>query len=174
MVLASIEAQDNSQGPVLSEGFLDGLIRQSMTIDLSDLKEGFTKEPAVQQRRPQSQPVLSKAEPVDIATLLEAFDPEIEAVEAGASQRAGALSTAHAEDVSSWTRGISPWLELRQSSKPVLLIQLQQKLQIPLVDLWLGLLLSQPEQYQLEQHGEFYTLDSICLVRKKIIASVHR
>ena len=43
-ILDSLEVMDNSEGPVLDEDFLSGLMRQSMTLDLSDLMEEFTFE----------------------------------------------------------------------------------------------------------------------------------
>lgn len=39
--------------------------------------------------------------------------------------------------------------------QPVSLIQLQQALEIPLVEVWLGLLVGEHEQYQWETSGEF-------------------
>jgi hypothetical protein len=40
-ILDSLEVSDSSEGPVLDEDFLSGLMRQSMTLDLSDLMEEF-------------------------------------------------------------------------------------------------------------------------------------
>ncbi len=40
-ILDSLEVTDNSDGPVLEDDFLSGLMRQSMSIDLSDLMEEF-------------------------------------------------------------------------------------------------------------------------------------
>jgi len=58
--------------------------------------------PVVEQR--QRQPLAPAADSVvgsvDKAALLEAFDSEIEAVEAEAQRQSGALSAAHEEDVS--------------------------------------------------------------------------
>ena len=44
-ILDSLEVNDDSsEGPVLDEDFLSGLMRQSMSLDLSDLMEEFTFE----------------------------------------------------------------------------------------------------------------------------------
>ena len=43
-ILNSLEVTDNIEGPVLDEDFLSGLMRQSMTLDLSDLMEEVTFE----------------------------------------------------------------------------------------------------------------------------------
>ncbi len=43
-ILDSLEATDSNDGPVLDEDFLSGLMRQSMSLDLSDLMEEFVFE----------------------------------------------------------------------------------------------------------------------------------
>ena len=43
-ILDSLEVTNSSNGSVLDEDFLSGLMRQSMTLDLSDLMEEFTFE----------------------------------------------------------------------------------------------------------------------------------
>ena len=39
LVLAALEVRDDNTGPVLADDFLAGLMRQSMSLDLSDLME---------------------------------------------------------------------------------------------------------------------------------------
>jgi len=67
-----------------------------------------------------------------------------------------ALALAHDEDVSAWATTIAQWM--KQSSYPVPLLQLQQSIQMPLIQVWLALLLG---GYKIEQKGEFYDLDGI-------------
>jgi len=73
------------------------------------------------------------------------------------------MAVAHDEDVVGWASMSVQWLELRQRSEPISLIQLQQELGIPLVEVWLGLLLSRGQQYRFQQRGEFYDIDGIWL-----------
>jgi len=160
-LLSALEVKDSSQGPVLSEDFLSGLLRQSMSIDLADLKEeGFVLEPVPRQRRSTG---LASGESVaglvDKDTLLEVFDTEIELVEAQAEATSEAVSVAHSEDVTAWAGAIARWLQQRSSTGPVSFLELQQGVGMPLVEVWLGLLLR--GNVGLEQRGSFYTAHSI-------------
>jgi len=157
-LLSALEVKDSSQGPVLPKDFLDGWLRQSMTVDLSDLKEeGFVMEPVPRQRRsPHLTSGESVAGAVDKDTLLEVFDTEIELVEAQAGEASGVVSVAHTEDVTAWAGAIARWLQQRSSTEPVSLLELQQGVGMPLVEVWLGLLLRN-EGIVLEQRGRFYS-----------------
>ena len=153
-ILSAWEEAHNEEGPAVDEDVIGGLVRQTMNLDLSELLE----EPVAEhrQRQPHASATESVAGPVDKATLLEAFDTEIEVVEAEAQRQSGALITAHEEDVSGWAGAIARWFAQRAPAEPVSLLQLQEHLGLPMVEVWMGLLLSQPQQYQLEQRGEFY------------------
>jgi len=48
----------------------------------------------------------------------------------------------------------------QELAEPVSLIQLQQSLGLPMVEVWMGLLLS-PQQHEWEQRGEFYSQDML-------------
>lgn len=170
LVLAALEVQDNFQGPVLPEDFLTELMRQSMSIDVSDLKEEwFEPEPATHPRSALGSRVgESVAGEVDKAALLEAFDSEIELVETEAQAKSAVGAVAHDEDVVGWAGAIAHWLERSQSSEPVSLIQLQQGLEMRLVEVWMELLLSQQGKYHLEQKGEFYNPGGIYLRRQNL------
>ncbi|MBD2035327.1 hypothetical protein H6F76_09860 [Leptolyngbya sp. FACHB-321] len=69
------------------------------------------------------------------------------------------LSRAHAENVGAWSSAIADYLQQHPST---LLVEAQQSLKMPLVELWIGALLS--GQVKLEQRGNFYQADSIWLV----------
>ncbi len=161
LILSAWEEAHNDAGPAVDEDVIAGFVRQTMNLELSELME----EPlaAHRQRHSRTPSAISVAGPVDKATLLEAFDSEIEAVEAEAQRQSGALSAAHEEDVSGWAGAITKWIELRQGSEPVSLMQLQQGVGMPLVEVWLGLLLSQGQQYKFLQRGEFYDIEGIWL-----------
>ncbi|CAA9562836.1 hypothetical protein AVDCRST_MAG81-792 [uncultured Synechococcales cyanobacterium] len=169
LILSAWEEAHNDQGPAVDEDALSGLVRQTMTLDLSELME----EPVAEQRQRQSHTssTNSVAGPVDKAALLEAFESEIELVESQAQARAAAMAVAHDEDIAGWASMITQWLELRQSSELVSLVQLQQEVGMPLVEVWLGLLLSQ-QQYEWEQQGDFYDTDGLYLKhnRRVVIA----
>ena len=61
---------------------------------------------------------------------------------------------AEQKNISKWQQEIAQWINQHQSEK-VSLLQLQQSLGMPLVEVWLGLLHS-PTPYQWDSKGEFY------------------
>lgn len=65
-----------------------------------------------------------------------------------------ALSVAHSEDVSAWIAAISA----KRGSTPQRLIELQQQLRMPLIEVWIAALLG---GFQLEQRGGFYQTEEI-------------
>jgi hypothetical protein len=67
-----------------------------------------------------------------------------------------AISTAHAEDVSAWIEAIAYSLKINAS--PMRLLALHDSLQLPIVEIWLGLLLG---NFKLEQKGTFYNSNEI-------------
>jgi hypothetical protein len=67
-----------------------------------------------------------------------------------------ALDIAHAENVSQWGGIVSA--RLQEYQQGVSLVELQKNIEMPLVQLWLGLLLN---GFEVEQRGEFYALDGV-------------
>ncbi|CAA9329506.1 hypothetical protein AVDCRST_MAG94-1823 [uncultured Leptolyngbya sp.] len=169
LILSAWEEARNDQGPAVDKDALSGLVRQTMSLDLSELMEEQVAEH--RQRRPHAPSADSVAGPVDKAALLEAFESEIELVEAQARAQSAAMAVAHDEDIPGWASVITQWLELRQSAEPVSLVQLQQGVGMPLVEVWLGLLLFQ-QQYEWEQQGGFYDTDGLYLKYKSSTSQV--
>ncbi len=141
-VLDSLEVTDNSNGPVLDDDFLSGLMRQSMSIDLSDLMEefAFDTEPS-----PSSGSVVSVIDRKEARAL---------ARKARAQMRKVLKGLAEKEDIPKWQNAIALWITQQENEK-VSLLQIQQALGMPLVEVWLGLLHS-PTPYQWDGQGEFY------------------
>ena len=142
-ILDSLEVTDNSQGPVLNEDFLSGLMRQSMSLDLSDLMEECTFET-------ESSPALVGS----VASVIDRKEAKAIARKARAAMRKALKELAEQENIPLWQSAIALWIGQHHGEK-VSLMQLQQALGMPLVEVWLGLLHSQ-EQYQWEGTGEFY------------------
>jgi hypothetical protein len=69
----------------------------------------------------------------------------------------GVLNLAHNEDVSGWARTISGWMK-EQNVSTISLVQLQQSVEMPLVQLWLTVLLG---EYVVVQLGEFYETEQV-------------
>ena len=143
-ILDSLEVNDDSsEGPVLDEDFLSGLMRQSMSLDLSDLMEEFAFE--------------IESSPVSVASVVSVIDrKEAKAIarKARAAMRKALQELAEKENIPKWQQAIALWIEQHQGEK-VSLWQLHQALDMPLVEVWLGLLHS-PTPDQWEGTGEFY------------------
>jgi len=143
-ILDSLEVTDNSDGPVLADDFLSGLMRQSMALDLSDMMEDlFPAE--------DSQVTVSSGSQV---TPIDKQAARAIARQARKLAKKDLLELAGSENIELWQRAITGWMQQHQGQK-VSLWQLQQALGMPLVEVWLGLLHS-PTPYQWEQQGEFY------------------
>ena len=144
------------QEPVMSLDAFDRYVRQSMMVDL----EQFIEAPELPDyEREYNMTVVrerSKAEVLAEIGESEEIDPE-------AAYRQ-AMALAHDENVSQWGAKISARLdELDRSSSDevkasVSLLELQRSTEMPLVQVWLGLLLN---GFEIEQRGDFYDVDQI-------------
>jgi hypothetical protein len=139
------------QEPILPLDAFDRYVRQSMVVDL----EQFIEVPELPEyEREYNLTVVreqSKAEILASISELAEIDPEV------AYQQAIAL--AHDENVSEWGAAISVRLDEWEGSVP--LLELQQSLQMPLVQVWLGLLLN---GLAIEQRGDFYETEQIWIL----------
>lgn len=72
-------------------------------------------------------------------------------VEDEAAQKQSVLAIAHSKDVAGWTAAISECLQT--ALLPVSIAELSCSLEMPWVEVWLGVLFG---DFQLEQQGEFY------------------
>ena len=83
-----------------------------------------------------------------------------------------AIALAHDENVSQWN--VSQWgqtisMRLDEWDRAVPLLELQQAIEMPLVQVWLGLLLNglttcQGSAYAIEQRGDFYETEQVWIV----------
>ena len=71
-----------------------------------------------------------------------------------------AIALAHDENVSQWGQTIS--MRLDEWDRAVPLLELQQAIEMPLVQVWLGLLLN---GLTIEQRGDFYETEQVWIVR---------
>lgn len=157
LAFEELEATTSSEGPVMPSDAFDRYVRQTMELDLDQFIEPLESLPRKSPERSTSPS--SVVGELDQSALLQALDeqmsqhPGLTEVEAFNA----ALSLAHDEDVSAWGQTIAHWMtEQRVSTIP--LMQLQQSVGMPLVQLWLALLLG---EYAIEQRGEFYNAQQI-------------
>ncbi|MBD2105167.1 hypothetical protein [Leptolyngbya sp. FACHB-261] len=146
-LLGDWEDRGRVEGPVMNGDWLTALVRQTMAFDLAELLE----PPVPEQRRRGARVETGEsiAGVVDKAVLLEALD------EMAPTEASDPLAVAHAEDVVAWSQAVLGWLERLATSRAVSLLELQQGLEMPLVEVWLGLLLIRGG-HALEQRLDFY------------------
>jgi len=158
LLLSDWERRYNPTEPVVDLEDCVGLFVQSLNLDVADLFEPpeAVQYPAIRQARTQVTPDNSLVGAVDKAVLLEVVDQiseEYSPTEAELAEQLWLL--AGEEDVKAWKKAIASWMQ-QSNREPVSLLQLQQALGMPLIEVWLGLLLGEQEQYQWETGEEFY------------------
>ena len=137
----------------------DRYVRQTMEVNLEQFIEPLTSLP---RKVPERQEVVegnSVVGELDRVAVLQVLDKQMsqepELTEAEIFNRA--LALAHDEDVSAWSEEIAQWMAEQQISTTPL-VQLQQSMEMPLIQLWLALLLG---GYAIEQRGKFYEAEQI-------------
>lgn len=141
------EWEESYRDPIVERGFFADVVRQTMAVDLSDLIE--PARPRQPRTKSTGKPEGSIAVPVEKAAVLAMVD-QLE-VEDEAAQKQSVLAIAHSEDAAGWTAAISECLQT--ALLPVSIAELSYSLEMPWVEVWLGVLFG---DFQLEQRGEFY------------------
>ena len=131
----------------MADDAFDRYVRQSMVVDFEQFIEPL---PSLTRKTPeQAKNGNSIFGEIDKEVLIQALEQEsLLSVE---EEFERAISTAHAEDVSSWIEAIAHCIT--NNSSPIRLIDLQKDLKLQIVETWLGLLLG---DFKLEQRGCFY------------------
>ena len=134
-------------GPIVSTDLFTGLVRTTMHLDLDDLIEPETpqtfKPHGPHQFSYPTEDGDSVAAPVKKANVLAMLD-EVTTLE-------DVRNLASDEDVEKWHSAITNYLI--NVKDEISLVKLQRVLQMPMVEVWLGLLLG---GFTLEQRGDFY------------------
>ena len=148
LILDSLEVRNTSVGPILTEDFLSGLMRQSMTIDLSELMENlFEKRREPLKQETDEEHYTDSQEKKKSKAIADAAENDAKNL---------MLELAGKEDVPAWASAISQWLTLHSSNEAVSLLHLQQEFGMPLIEVWLGMLLGGQNQYEWVKQGDFY------------------
>ncbi|MBH8577045.1 hypothetical protein I8752_29495 [Nostocaceae cyanobacterium CENA369] len=159
ILLQDVQADNDTEGPVISTVIFAGLVRTTMQLDLDDLIE----EPPVQTFRPHGAHQFSNtvqnndsvAAPVEKANVLALLD-EVTTLE-------DVRNLASDEDVQKWTAAIAQCLT--QIEDEICLAKLQRILKMPMVEVWLGLLLG---GFTLQQRGDFYSERNVWVITNNI------
>lgn len=146
------DTRDSLLGPVVSTDLFAGLVRTTMHLDLDDLIEPQTPQTFKPHGPHQfSYPTElgdSVVAPVEKANVLAMLD-EVTTLE-------DVRNLASDEDVEKWQSAIAN--HLINVKDEISLVKLQRVLQMPMVEVWLGLLLG---GFTLEQRGDFYNSRNI-------------
>jgi hypothetical protein len=138
--------------PIMADDAFDRYVRQSMVVDFDQFIEPLQSLP--RKIPEQTKHGNSMVGAIDKEVLIQALEQEsLLSVE---EEFERAISTAHAEDVSSWIEAIAQCIT--NNSHPICLKDLQKTLKLPIVEIWLGLLLG---DFKLDQRGNFYDSNEI-------------
>ena len=140
----------NAEGPVMDSDWLQGLTRQTQELDFSDLVQRSYQTGDSPQERLRHRLNEDKADEDSVAgdvTKLSVLDM-IDALEDD-DLKSQALAVSHAENVSDWVKALAE----QQAESPQRLVDIQQQLQMPLIEVWIAALLG---GFSLEQRGSFY------------------
>ncbi len=138
----------NPKDPLLPADWLQGLVRQTQHVDVSDLTAPVQRRPRGASKKGLSDKdtVVREVPKASVLQMLEQVELE--------TQKAAALSVAHEESIEAWVGAIAAWFE--QHPQPISLVQLRQQMGWPLVQLWLSLLLG---GFRLEANDDqFYSV----------------
>jgi hypothetical protein len=159
LLISGWECRHNPTEPVVNLEDCVDLFVQSLSLDVTNLFEEPepVQYPTNRKKKSSAQPDGSVVGEVDKEVLLNWVDQVAENQALNEAQMAEQLrDLAHGENVEEWSQSISQCLQSLNST--VRLIDLQQMLEMPIVEVWLGLLLG---DYQLEQKSEFYDTQSV-------------
>ena len=142
--------EETHRDPIVERSFFADVVRQTMAVDLSDLMEPAPlRQPRTKRIKPtaiQAGSIVALVDKTTVLALVEQLEIEAEI------QKHQVLAIASDEDVTRWTSEIARWLQAVPEDF-VSFAQLCHGLQMPWVEVWIGLLLG---GFELEQRGEFY------------------
>ena len=145
----------NAEGPVMDGDWLQGLTRQTQELDFSDLvqRSYHTNGDLTGEDREDKADEDSVVGDVEKASVLDMID----ALEDTELKRQ-ALAVSHAENVSDWVKSLAS----TQTQSPQRLVDLQQQLGMPLIEVWIAALLG---GFSMEQRGSFYQTQEVWVSR---------
>lgn len=137
----------NDEGPVMDGDWLQGLTRQTQELDFSDLvNRSYRTQEQSEVGTDEEGSVIGIVEKDSALALVQAIDE--------AELKTQALAVSHAENVSDWIKALSDI----QIGEPQRLIDVQCRLQMPLITVWLAALLG---GFYVEQRGNFYATEEV-------------
>ena len=133
--------------PIMADDAFDRYVRQSMVVDFDQFVEPRQSLPRkIPEPTKYGNSIVSE---IDKEVLIQALEQE--GLLSFEEEFELAISNAHTENVSAWVEAIAHCIA--NNSSPICLQDLQMALQLPIVEIWLGLLLG---DFKLVQKGWFY------------------
>ena len=137
----------NADGPVMDGDWLQGLTRQTQELDFSDLvNRSYISHDLPNENKADEDSVAGDVEKLSVLGMIDALED--------ADIKSQALAVSHAENVSDWVQALSDG----QVDSPQRLIDLQQQLRMPLIEVWIAALLG---GFPMEQRGSFYQTQEV-------------
>jgi chromatin segregation and condensation protein Rec8/ScpA/Scc1 (kleisin family) len=142
----------NAEGPVMAEGWLQGLTRQTQELDFSDLvnRSYHTSLEHPNEDKTDEDSVAGEALKLSVLDMIDALED--------AELKSQALAVSHAENVSDWVKALAA----KQQDAPQRLVDLQQQLKMPMIEVWIAALLG---GFSMEQRGTFYQTQEVWVSR---------
>ena len=138
----------------MADDAFDRYVRQSMVVDFYQFIELLQSLPRkIPEQTKHGNSIVGA---IDKEVLIQSLEQE--SLLSFGEEFEQAISTAHAEDVSAWIEAIA--YSLKINDLPMRLLALHDSLQLPIVEIWLGLLLG---NFKLEQKGTFYNSNEILI-----------
>ena len=132
----------NAEGPVMDGDWLQGLTRQTQELDFSDLvQRSYQTGDHPNEDKADEDSVAGDVAKLSVLDMIDALED--------ADLKSQALAVSHAENVSDWVKALAD----QQAESPQRLVDIQQQLKMPLIEVWIAALLG---GFSLEQRGSFY------------------
>ncbi|PZO11238.1 MAG: hypothetical protein DCF25_19800 [Leptolyngbya foveolarum] len=142
----------NAEGPVMDGDWLQGMTRQTQELDFSELvsRSYYTNSDHQNEDKVDEDSVAGGAEKLSILNMIDALED--------ADLKSQALAVSHSENVSDWVKALANG----SVDSPQRLVDLQQQLEMPLIEVWIAALLG---GFSMEQRGSFYQTQEIWVSR---------
>ena len=141
----------NADGPVMDGDWLQGVTRQTQELDFSDLvNRSYNSRDLPSGKKADEDSVAGEALKLSVLDMIDALE--------NADLKSQALAVSHAENVSDWVQALAA----KQQDVPQRLVDLQQQLRMPMIEVWIAALLG---GFPMEQRGSFYQTQEVWVSR---------
>lgn len=144
----------NAEGPVMGGDWLQGVTRQTQELDFSSLvnRSYRTGGELPNEDKTGEDSVAGETLKLSVLDMIDALED--------AELKSQALAVSHSENVSDWVKALAD----KQGKSPQRLVDLQQQLRMPLIEVWIAALLG---GFQIEQRGSFYQTQEVWVSRRR-------